>query len=89
MPRTREPLIKTPKNAAIAFPRCFFRLSLKNREKTSDFGRFLADLCAFPGWLTPFGRNYPAFVNNVFRFIHKFASANSVITCAAFFARPL
>ena len=41
-----------------------------------------------PGGRSPgAGRTYPVF-NSLVRAIHRFASANSVITCAPFFASP-
>jgi hypothetical protein len=34
------------------------------------------------------GDNYPVIANNRLRAIHRFESANSVTTCAVFFAKP-
>jgi len=67
------------------------------RNTTADVActRFLLPTRRFHGISSPFraalrrcGRTYPAIASNRFRAIHRFDSANSVITCVAFFANP-
>ncbi len=62
------------------------RNEIVGNPKYIDFWRFQGAFCPyFPNC----GHNSPIIVSSCLRAIQRFASANSVSTCAVFFARPL
>ena len=57
-------------------------------RRTCELAGFCSFFFTFYPQFPNCGRNDPVIANSFRRTIHKFDSANSVITCAVFFAKP-